>query len=65
MKKLGYLEDSLQWIKPYHSAMFEWVKNLTAEAFGKPEEENNECIILVATNAYGMGINNPDVKLVI
>lgn len=65
MEKLGYPEDSLRWIRPYHSAMSEWDKNLTAEAFGKPAEENNECVILVATDAYGMSIDNPDVKLVI
>lgn len=45
--------------------MSEWDKNLTTEAFSKPAEENNECVILVATDAYDMGIDNPDIKLVI
>ena len=45
--------------------MFEWDKNLTAEAFSKPAKENNEGVILVTTDAYGIDIDNPDVKLVI
>ena len=65
MRKLGYPEECIRWIKPYHSAMLEWDKNLTAEAFGKLAEDNNECVILIATDAYGIGINSPDVKLVI
>ena len=28
-------------------------------------EKNNECIIFVTTNTYGIEINNPEVKLVI
>lgn len=65
IRKLGYPEECIRWIRPYHSTMSEWDKNLTAEAFGKPAEDNNECVILVATDAYDMGIDNPDVKLVI
>lgn len=45
--------------------MSKWNKNLTIEAFGKPVEENNEYVILVTIDAYSIGINNPDVKLVI
>ena len=45
--------------------MLEGDKTLTAEAFGKPGTENTECTILVATDAYDMAIDNPDVKLVI
>lgn len=65
MKKLGYPEGSSKWIWPYHSLMSEYDKNLTAEAFRIPGNENNECTILVATDAYGMGIDNLDVKLVV
>lgn len=46
-------------------AILEWNKNLTAEAFDKSAKDNNECVILVATNAYGMDIDNLDIKLVI
>lgn len=45
--------------------MFEQNKNLTLEVFGKSAGKNNKCIILIATNAYDISINNLDVKLVI
>ena len=65
MEKLGYPEESMKWIRPYHSAMSEWDKNLIAKAFSIAGDKNTECTIIVATDAYGMGINNPDVRLVI
>lgn len=65
MKQLGYPEGSDRWIRPYHSAMSEWDKSLIAAAFKINGEENNECVILVATDAYGMGIDNPDIRLII
>lgn len=65
MKLLGYPEESFKWIRPYYSALSDWDKGLTAAAFAVAADENEECVILVATDAYGMGINNPDVKLVI
>lgn len=65
MKHLGYPEESSKWIRPYYSAISDWDKALTAAAFATVAEENTECVIIVATDAYGMGINNPDVKLVI
>lgn len=45
--------------------MSKWDKNLTSETFRKPTEKNNKWIILVPINAYGIGIDNPDVKLVL
>lgn len=65
MTSLGYPAGSNRWIRPYHSAMSDWDKELTAKAFKISGAENTECIILVATDAYGMGINNPDIRLVI
>ncbi|MCJ1470687.1 hypothetical protein MMC07_009334 [Pseudocyphellaria aurata] len=53
------------WIKPYFSAMSDYNKEMTANKFRVPDDENTDCTILVATDAYGMGINNPGVALVV
>lgn len=45
--------------------MSELDKNLTTMAIGKQADKNNKRVILVTTDAYNMGINNLDVKLVI
>ena len=65
MKQLGYLEGFDKWIRPYHLAMFDWDKSFIAAAFKVNGEDNTEYTIPVATDAYGMGINNPDIKVVI
>lgn len=65
MKQLRYHESFMTWIRPYYSTMSDWDKNLTAEAFCISKDENLECTILIATDAYGMGIDNSDVKPVI
>lgn len=65
MKKLGYLAESMGWIRFYHSAISEWDKSLIANTFAVPGDKNTECTILVATDAYGIGIDNSDIKLVI
>lgn len=65
MMKLGYSKESMQWIRPYHSAILDWNKKLNADAFAITPEDNTECIIFVATDVYDMGINNPDVRLII
>lgn len=46
-------------------AISKWDKTLIAEAFGKPGTENTKCTILIVTDAYDIGIDNPDIKLVI
>ena len=40
-------------------------KDLILKAFCIPGEDNTNCTILVVTDAYGMGIDNPDIGLVV
>lgn len=65
MKMLGYPPGSDRWVRPYYSTISDFDKAIIAEAFKVVNEDNSECIILVASDAYGMGINNPDIKLVV
>lgn len=65
MRKLGYPPGSEKWIRPYYSIISDWDKSVTTNAFKVTQEDNTECTILVATDAYGMGIDNPDIKLVV
>ncbi len=45
--------------------MSEYEKNLIAEVFHISDNENNEYIIIIATEAYRMRNDNPDIKLVV
>lgn len=45
--------------------MSELDKLLIVDAFKIKGEENNESVILVATDAYSMSIDNPDIRLII
>ena len=45
--------------------MLDWDKELIAKTFKTSSNKNTECIILVATDAYEIGIDNPDIWLVI
>ena len=63
--KLGYSEEARKWIRFYHLAMSKWDKNLIAQAFSVLGKENTKCTTLMAIDAYGMGINNLNVWLVI
>lgn len=65
MKNLGYPEGFSKWIRPYHFLMLECDKNFTTKAFCIAGNENNKCTILIATDAYGIGIDNLDIKLVV
>lgn len=44
--------------------MSAWDKDLIANLFLQPGDKNMKCTILVATDAYGIGINNLNIKLV-
>ena len=65
MRKLSYPDSCTDWIRPYYSTISEWDKEITAKAFMILGDQNHECTIVVATDKYGMGINNPDVRLVV
>lgn len=65
MKQLDYPDSYMSWIWPYYFTMSDQDKNFTVAAFCIPRDENLECIIFVAIDAYSMGIDNLDVKLVI
>jgi superfamily II DNA helicase RecQ len=56
-------------VQAYHSELAEFDKRLISTEFAKPDIENfldsSMHRIIVATDAMGMGINNPDVRLVV
>lgn len=57
---------SHNWIRFYYSTISEYDKGLTADAFRVlGTSKDLEYVIFVTTDAYGMGIDNPDIKLVI
>ena len=55
----------MKWIRSYYLAISEGVRKLKTNIFVVLREDNIEYTILVAINTNGIGINNPDVKLVI
>lgn len=65
MKQLGYPESFDKWIKPYHLAIFNRDKLRIAAIFKINGDENIECTIFVAINAYGIGIDNLNIKVII
>ena len=65
MKMKQFPAKCTEWIKPYFATMSDYDKAMTADEFCVPGNQNNKCTIVVATHAYGMGIDNPDVALVI
>ena len=64
MHQLGYPADADNWVSPFFSDMATRDKECIAARFGLP---SNECAyprILIATDAYGLGIDNPDIARV-
>jgi superfamily II DNA helicase RecQ len=67
MKVLQYPPGYQDWVRPYFASMDGHTKDEIAKDFGKEESETNrsncaQCRILVASVAYGMGIDNPDIE---
>lgn len=52
-------------MRPYDSIIPEYDKAIITKAFAMRGEDNIKCIILIITNTYNMGIDNPDIYLVI
>lgn len=56
----SFLQEKFEKVGYYHAGLKHDERNQTQQAF-----QNKELRILVATNAFGMGIDQPDVRLVI
>lgn len=65
MGLLNYSKELEKWVCLYFSIMLDLDKAIITEAFKINSNINTDWIILVVTDAYGIGINNPDIKLVI
>ena len=71
MRKLRYpAKKSQQWVKTYFASMAKADKTKIAADFGSLNETGNgqvcpSCRILIATTAYGLGIDNPDIEQVV
>ena len=65
MSRLNYPSKAGFWVQPFFSAMPQYDKDSIAEAFSKPSSECKEVRILICTDAYGLGVDNPDVARVI
>ena len=65
MKMLKYPVGCNQYVSPFFSDMAAFDKDKISRAFGRRAEECDSPRILVATDAYGLGIDNPDVVRVV
>lgn len=65
MKQLDYPKTAAALIKPYFSWLNTYDKTRTADAFACSNDLCNEVRILCSTDAYGLGVDNPDVVRVI
>ena len=65
MRWLKYPQRLEKWVWPYFSTILNLDKAINTKAFKLSDKMNIEYRILVATDVYEMGIDNPDIKLVI
>ena len=65
MQLLEYLESFSSWIKSYHSTIPKLDKEIITKVFMTSGNKNLEYTILMATNTYDIGIDNPDIIFII
>jgi helicase-like protein len=65
MNELGYPPEAEKWVQPYFSIMAKGDKQRISQEFAKLDEDCSSCRIIIATDAYGLGIDNPDVRRVV
>jgi superfamily II DNA helicase RecQ len=65
MKGLKYFEDASKWVAPFFADMAKNDKRRLCHQFAKVTSECFAPRILIATDSYGLGIDNPDVQLVV
>lgn len=65
MNQLSYPTEATCWVAPFFSDMASTDKTRIAARFRLPSEECVSPRILIATDAYGLGVDNPDVKRIV
>ena len=65
MVELGYSSEALSWVRAMHSLQAENTRIEIAALFGRISNECLLCRIVLATDAYGLGVDNPDVEIVV
>ena len=65
MEQLQYPSGFDRWLPPFFSDMATTDKTRVAAAFRESASERTGPTILIATDAYGLGIDNPDIERVV
>jgi superfamily II DNA helicase RecQ len=58
----GYGSQAVHIVQPYYALMADYDKLIISQEFVKPDSMHR---IIIATDAMGMGINNPDIRTVV
>ena len=64
MRRLKYPVEASTWVSSYFSDMAEDDKTQISNDFQRLDTECSSPHILLATDAYGLGVDNPDVSLI-
>lgn len=65
MRQLRYPAEAFSWVAPYFSDMAAPDKHRIDVDFRRCHQECSSPRIILATDAYGLGVDNPDVELVV